>query len=80
MNNWNLKKPPDSWSEEENIFALSLMEKVERFYSVLRQKGKLIGQEVADVTKRCIAEAINRLEPTATVQVSYIPIQIAIKR
>lgn len=37
-------------------------------------KGKIIGQEVADVTKRNIAEAINRLEPTATVQVSYTPL------
>lgn len=35
-------------------------------------KGKIIGQDVADVTKRSIADAINRLEPTSTVQVSYI--------
>lgn len=28
-------------------------------------KGKIIGQEIADATKRSIAEAINRLEPTA---------------
>lgn len=35
-------------------------------------KGKMIGQDVADTTKRGIADAINRLEPTATVQVSYI--------
>lgn len=35
-------------------------------------KGKMIGQDVADATKRGIADAINRLEPTATVQVSYI--------
>lgn len=37
-------------------------------------KGKVIGQEVADVTKRSIAEAINRLEPTTIVQVSYVPV------
>lgn len=37
-------------------------------------KGKIIGQEIADATKRSIAEAINRLEPTAIVQVSYISI------
>ena len=43
-------------------------------------KGKIIGQEVADVTKRCIAEAINRLEPTATVQVSYIPVSDSNKK
>lgn len=36
--------------------------------------GKIIGQEVADATKRSIAEAINRLEPTTIVQVSYTPI------
>ena len=30
----------------------------------ITDKGKIIGQEVADVTKRSIAEAINRLEPT----------------
>lgn len=35
-------------------------------------KGKIIGQEVSDATKRNIAEAINRLEPLAEVQVSYI--------
>lgn len=35
-------------------------------------KGKIIGQEVSDTTKRNIAEAINRLEPTTAVQVSYI--------
>ena len=35
-------------------------------------KGKIIGQEVADSTKRNIAEAINRLEPLSEVQVSYI--------
>ena len=43
-------------------------------------KGKIIGQEVADVTKRNIAEVINRLEPTATVQVSYIPLQNSDKK
>lgn len=37
-------------------------------------KGKIIGQEVADPTKRNIAEAVNRLEPPAEVQVSYIAI------
>ena len=36
--------------------------------------GKIIGQEVADSTKRNIAEAINRLEPVAEVQVSYITV------
>ena len=35
-------------------------------------KGKIIGQEVADSTKRNIAEAINRLEPLTEIQVSYI--------
>ena len=37
-------------------------------------KGKIIGQDVADTTKRSIAEAVNRLEPMATVQVSYMPL------
>ena len=37
-------------------------------------RGKIVGQEVADGTKRSIAEAINRLEPTAAVQVSYTPL------
>lgn len=40
----------------------------------ISDKGKIIGQSVADTTKRSIAEAINRLEPTATVQVSYVPV------
>lgn len=37
-------------------------------------KGKIIGQDVSDKTKRDIADAINRLEPMAAVQVSYIPL------
>lgn len=37
-------------------------------------KGRIIGQEVADSTKRNIAEAINRLDPAASVQVTYIPL------
>lgn len=36
--------------------------------------GEVVGQEVSDKTKREIAEAINRLEPVATVQISYVPI------
>ena len=39
-------------------------------------KGKIIGQEVSDKTKRDIAEAIRRFEPFATLEVSYISIQI----
>lgn len=37
-------------------------------------KGKIIGQEVSDKTKRDIAEAIRRIEPFATIEVSYITI------
>lgn len=37
-------------------------------------KGKIIGQEVSDKTKRDIAEAINRLEPVKEVEISYIPL------
>lgn len=37
-------------------------------------KGKIIGQEVSDKTKRDIAEAIRRFEPFATLEVSYISI------
>lgn len=37
-------------------------------------KGKIIGQDVSDKTKRDIAEAIGRMEPAAIVQVSYIPL------
>ena len=36
--------------------------------------GKIIGQAVSDGTKRIIADAIARLEPAASVQISYIPI------
>lgn len=36
--------------------------------------GKIMGQEVSDTTKRNIAEAIRRIEPTVTVQISYIPL------
>lgn len=37
-------------------------------------KGKIVGQEVTDSTKRAIAEAINRLEPTTAVKVFYVPV------
>ena len=36
-------------------------------------KGKIIGQDVSDKTKRDIADAIRRIEPFATVEVSYTP-------
>lgn len=36
--------------------------------------GKIIGQEVSDKTKRDIAEVIGRMEPSASVQVSYVPL------
>ena len=40
----------------------------------ITDKKIIIGQEVADTTKRNIADAISRLEPTPTVQISYVPI------
>ena len=43
-------------------------------------KGKIIGQDLSDMTKREIAEAINRLEPTAAVQISYVPLQDSEKK
>ncbi len=39
-------------------------------------KGKIIGQDVSDKTKRDIADAIRRIEPFATVEVSYTKIRI----
>ena len=35
-------------------------------------KGKIIGQDVSDKTKRDIADAIRRIEPFATVEVSVL--------
>ncbi len=40
----------------------------------ITDKGKIIGQELSDKTKRDIAEAIRRIEPYATIDVSYIAI------
>ena len=37
-------------------------------------KEKIIGQDVSDKTKRDIADAINRLEPVAMLQISYAPL------
>lgn len=37
-------------------------------------KGKIIGQEVADSTKRALADAIGRIEPLTMIRVSYVPI------
>lgn len=35
-------------------------------------KGKLIGQEISDKTKRDIVEGIGRIEPLTNVDISYI--------
>ena len=40
----------------------------------VHDSGKILGQEVADTTKRDIANAINRIEPQAEVQISYVPL------
>lgn len=40
----------------------------------VNDNGKIIGQDVSDKTKRDMAEAINRLEPVAMVQISYAPL------
>lgn len=40
----------------------------------VNDKGKIIGQEICDKTKREIAEAIRRIEPFALIEVSYITI------
>ncbi len=40
----------------------------------ITDNGKIIGQIVADKTKRDIAEAINRIEPMPMLQVAYIPL------
>lgn len=41
----------------------------------ITDKGKIVGQEVSDKTKRDIAEAIGRLEPSPAVQIYYVPLQ-----
>ena len=40
----------------------------------VNDKGKILGQETSDKTKRDIAEAIRRIEPFATIEISYIAI------
>lgn len=40
----------------------------------INDRKKIIGQEVADTTKRNIADAVSRLEPTAAVQIFYVPL------
>lgn len=40
----------------------------------VNDKGKIIGQELSDKTKRDRAEAIRRIEPFATIEVSYTAI------
>ena len=40
----------------------------------ISDKGKIIGQDLADSTKRSIAEAINRLEPLVSIDVTYFSI------
>ena len=45
----------------------------------VNDKGKIIGQEVADSTKRVLADAIGRIEPLTMIQVSYVPIPGSLK-
>ena len=40
----------------------------------VHDSGKILGQDVADTTKRDIANAINRIEPQAEVQIGYVPL------
>lgn len=40
----------------------------------VNDKGKIIGQDLGDKTKRDIAEAIRRIEPFATIEISYTAI------
>ena len=46
----------------------------------VNDKGKIIGQDVSDKTKRDIADAINRLEPVTAVHISYAPLQNSEKK
>lgn len=46
----------------------------------VNDKGKIIGQEVSDKTKRDIADAINRLEPVTAVHISYAPLHNSEKK
>ena len=41
--------------------------------------GEIVGQEIADTTKRSIAEHIRDLSPVAPVEVHYIPIETSNK-
>ncbi len=68
------RKPPDSWSAAWKRFVLSLTEKAARYLFGVTDKGKIIGQDVSDKTKRDIADAVRRIEPFATVEVSYTEI------
>ena len=43
--------------------------KVVLFFMV-KDNGKIIGQEVSDNTKRSIAEAVNRIEPFVELEIS----------
>ena len=38
----------------------------------ITDNGKIVGQDVSDSTKRTIAEAIQRMEPSAILKVNYI--------
>lgn len=46
----------------------------------ITDKKRIIGQEVSDKTKREIAEAIRRIEPTATVQTFYVSLPYTDKK
>lgn len=40
----------------------------------VRDDGKIIGQTISDTTKRCIAEAINRIEPFVDLEIAYVAV------
>jgi ATP-dependent DNA helicase RecG len=42
----------------------------------VNNSGQIVGQDVTDNTKQEIAREINRIEPTANVEIYYIPVNV----
>lgn len=70
---WSSRKPPDSWSAAWKRFAPSLTAKAARYCSVSPTRENHRTRRERQ-TKRDIADAIRRIEPFATVEVSYTEI------
>ena len=80
MNKWEFKETTGQLERGMETLCAFLNGEGGTVLFGITDKGKIIGQEVADVTKKEHWEAINRLEPTANVHVFIFPFQTVVRK